>query len=136
MAETDTYVERLNRRIEAATRQLIVDHFIDPDLAPYREGRVLDWERRVLRGMKMQRGHLVNAILRNADMREAKLDDADLTDADLSGANLGGASLRDAKLVRANLTDADLTGADLEGADLTGAILDGARMPEAVAEGG
>ena len=136
MAETDTYVERINRRFEAATRQLIVDHFIDPDLAPYREGRVLDWERRVLRGMKMQRGHLVNAILRNADMREAKLDDADLTDADLAGANLGGASLRNAKLVRANLTDADLTGADLEGADLTGAILEGTRLPEPAAESG
>ena len=135
MAETDTYVERINRRFEAATRQLIVDHFIDPDLAPYREGRVLDWERRVLRGMKMQRGHLVNAILRNADMREAKLDDADLTDADLSGARLQGASLRNAKLVRANLTGADLADADLEGADLTEAILDGARLPNGAAAG-
>ena len=135
MAKADPHVERINRRFEAATRQLIVDHFIDPDLAPYREGRVLDWERRVLRGMKMQRGHLVNAILRNADMRDAKLDDADLTDTDLSGARLQGASLRNAKLVRANLTDADLTGADLEGADLTGAILDGARLPDGIAAG-
>ena len=135
MAEVNPRVEQINQRIEAATRQLIVDHFIDPDLAPYREGRVLDWERRVLRGMKMQRGHLVNAILRNADMREAKLDDADLTGTDLSGARLQGASLRNAKLIQANLTDADLTGADLEGADLTGAILDGARLPDGIAAG-
>lgn len=136
MAEVNSRVEQINQRIEAATRQLIVQYFIDPDLAPYREGRVLDWERRVLRGMKMQRGHLVNAILRNADMREAKLDDADLTGTDLTGAQLQGASLRNAKLIRANLTDADLSGADLEGADLTGAILDGARLPEPVAESG
>ena len=135
MAEVNSRVEQINQRIEAATRQLIVQYFIDPDLAPYREGRVLDWERRMLRGMKMQRGHLVNAILRNADMRDAKLDDADLTGTDLSGARLQGASLRNAKLIQANLTDADLTGADLEGADLTGAILDGARLPDGAAAG-
>ena len=135
MAETNSYVEQINRRFEAANRQLIVDYFIDPDMAPHREGRVLDWERRVLRGMKMQRGHLVNAILRGADLREVKLDEADLTGADLTGARLQGASLQGAKLVRTNLTDADLEGANLEGADLTGAILNGARLPETAAAG-
>ena len=133
MSTAETSAERRRRVFEHATRQVILDFFVNPVRAQRPTRKALDWRDYRLRGFDLSNGHLVAALLSDSDLSGTNLDGADLTDADLTRANLTGTSLRNAKLVRANLTDADLTGADLEGADLAGAILDGARLPEGIA---
>lgn len=135
MTTAESSTERRRRLYEHATRQAILEFFVDPVRAQRPTRKALDWRGDRLRGFDLSNGHLVAALLSDIDLAGTRLDGADLTDADLARANLAGTSLRNAKLVRANLADADLTGADLDGADLSGAILDGARLPDGIAAG-
>ena len=91
-------------------------HEANPELAKYRNGRIVDWEGGDQSGFELPEAHLLNA----------KLSRANFTDAVLDRANLRGADLSNAKLIRTSLVGADLTGANLDGADLTDANLDGA----------
>ena len=135
MSTAETSADRRRRVFEHATRQAILEFFVDPVRAQRPNRKPLDWRDYRLRGFDLSNGHLVAALLCDSDLSGTNLDGANLTDADLTRANLTGTSLRNAKLVRANLTDADFTDADLEDADLTGAILDGARLPDGIAAG-
>lgn len=96
--------------------KIVCRHEANPQLAKYRNGRVVDWEGGDCSGFELPEAHLANA----------RLSRANFTDAVLDRANLRGANLSQAKLVRTSLVGADLTDANLDGADLTDANLEGA----------
>ena len=88
MTTAESSTERRRRLYEHATRQAILEFFVDPVRAQRPTRKALDWRGDRLRGFDLSNGHLVAALLSDIDLAGTRLDGADLTGAILDGARL------------------------------------------------